>query len=213
MTCTPLYRAAGAALVLLAFSPLWRGPPESHGGEKPDGAARFVKELPPDRAAFFKQLEADERRITVRQANLFHYRFIHTCMTRLPPNLTVQQGGLLATFNAAKGIWLADSIGDPLSWTVFKDLGVFEFWITTAKTKFTLAKCTLEGTDIYVNVIDACGKRTVDEKLPELGGKSVREVFSEIDKAPPTTEETLRDIEKELGKPLQEYKGEAPAEK
>jgi hypothetical protein len=77
-------------------------------------------------------------------------------------------------------------LGWPLHWAVSgEDLVVFKFWISTQRTKQTLAKCKLEGRELFVNVDFVTGNQSVDEKLPELGGRSVREVLKHIEKPGP----------------------------
>jgi hypothetical protein len=56
----------------------------------------FVKELPPEIAAMLKPQAEDQRRISIRDANLFHHHFIDTCMEAMPREVTVGYGGLLA---------------------------------------------------------------------------------------------------------------------
>ena len=51
------------------------------------------------------------------------------------------------------------------------------------QTKETVVKCSIENRDLFVNVLGINGGRGLDEKLPELGGHSVKQLLSllEID--------------------------------
>jgi hypothetical protein len=142
-------------------------------------------------------MDADERHISIREANLFHLHFIDTCMDVMPREVTLHYDGLVATDNG-RHPWRAIShlaIGSPLHWGVGReDFRVFGFWISTQRTKQTLAKCILEGRQLFVNVDFVKNLRSVDEKLSDLGGRSVREVVANVEKP-------LRDPSKEEGVP------------
>jgi hypothetical protein len=131
-----------------------------------------------------KQMQADERRITIRQANLFQYRFVDQCMEGLPEGVTVEYAGVLRTLNAQTGQRVMNQIGDPLRWDIVKDVVVFSLWTSTEPTKQTLAKCSIEGLELFVNVDFVDEKRGIDEKMPELGRRSIREVVSKIAQPP-----------------------------
>jgi len=152
----------------------------------PAEAAKPAKGDCSDEQRLWRQMLADERRFTIRQVNLFYYHFVHRCvMEGLPDDVLCQYIGLLGTeIGWRRGQRVMDSIGLPLSWSVYKDGGVviFEVGITTKPTPKTVAKCCIEGQEMYLNVLHVNKDRDVDEKLPELGGRSVREVLSKMDK-------------------------------
>lgn len=102
----------------------------------------FVEELPPDIRALIEQRQADQRRITIREANLFHRHFIDTCMEVMPQEVTLGYDGLLATDNGRHPLRTFGNVIDlgwPVHWGVGRDLlGVFGLWISTQPTKQTL---------------------------------------------------------------------------
>lgn len=120
------------------------------------------------------------RQITIREANLFHRRFIEVCMKELPRTVTIQYVGLLGTDNGRKKVRIhtdANDVGGSLDWHVQGDLVIFDMRISTMRTKETVAKCEIEGKDIFVNVQFVDGKRGLDDELVELGGRSVKEIL------------------------------------
>jgi hypothetical protein len=178
-----------AVLAVLACSWCGQLPRVASAQERGPQSGGFVAELTPDMVALVKQQEADERRLTIREANLFHRHFIDTCMEVMPTEVTFGYCGLLATDNGRHPLRTYGNvidIGLPLHWGVGRgQLGVFGFWISTQRTKQTLAKCKLEGRELFVNVDFVTGNQSVDAKLPELGGRSVREVLKHIEKPGP----------------------------
>ncbi|MHC4400307.1 MAG: hypothetical protein ACYTG0_11585 [Planctomycetota bacterium] len=214
-------------------------PRVADAGEERRESGRFVEKLPPDMVALMKQREADQRRITIREANLFHRHFIDTCMEVMPRNVTLGYSGILATddgrhparvygieFTMEDVVVIGDESagptanvvpttdpggfvplaetfrqGEPLHWGVGDDdmVGVFRFWISTQHTKQTLAKCKIEGRKLFVNVDLVKHGQSVDAKLPELEGRSVREVLKLIEK--PGPEPGLPDYIKPLPSP------------
>ena len=212
----PVSLMHGAAALLLAL-PLvasWlfaAGPPGSAEPKKPSGGTPAVGDSSPDVAAAFQELRAskspeslpnviavrkqqaaDERCVTIRQANLLHRHFLEEVyepfqswesVGREPelPGTHLRYKGMLRR-TCEGGLRLADDVGDPLEW-MFERLGegVFTITVTTVKTKLTLAKCSIEGQDFYANVLWVFHGHTVDDRLPELGGHSVREVLARIE--------------------------------
>jgi hypothetical protein len=196
-----------AASVLFAGAPA--APPEPKSA---DDEAPIVGELPPDIAAAFKELyavespsrlpnvmalraqqAADERRITIRQANLLHRHFLNEIYEpfrsprAVPGDITggmqVDYGGVLrhSSESDLRIIGSSVDIGNPLEWMVCcNDKAIFQINVTTAKTKFALAKCTIEGQDFYANVIWVLDGKTVDDVV--LGKESVRQILSRIEK-------------------------------
>lgn len=150
----------------------------SSGGFTAD--PRMIKEL--DRLV--SQQQQSMRYITIRDANLFHKRFIDRCMGQLPDEVTIEYVGLLGTDNGRRKTRIVtDDVLGALSWHVQTDLVIFDMWISTMRTKETVVKCSIENRDVFVNVLGIDDGRGLDEKLPELGGHSVTELLSllEID--------------------------------
>ena len=153
-------------------------------GEEAASRSGFVAELTAEEAQLIAQREADSRRITILEANLIHARFIDRCMERLPTGVALEYSGALGTENGGTGLRIIGGVGCPLEWAVHKNVVIFSFWISTRRMKETLAKCSIEGKDIFLNVSFVDEARSVDAKLAELGGRSVREVVSAIEKPP-----------------------------
>jgi hypothetical protein len=142
----------------------------------------FVEKLSPDRERLTKQYEADTRRITIRQISLFHYRFLEA-IDRCAETVSAQYCGILYWGTAHPKQKVEDNLGDVLGWHVFKDgVGIFSLWISTQRTAETVAKCAIEGQVFFVNVTSVSNNRSVDDRMPELGGHSVREVLANIEK-------------------------------
>jgi hypothetical protein len=171
-------------------------------GESSTTKASDLKRVPfgslsPDDIARTKLESEDERRITIRQANLFHYRFIDNCMEPLPDDIILQYQGILTDNGVKQGQRIEGSIGWPLGWQLLTEkdgeIGlVYTFWISTERIKQTIAKCQIEGKVIYVNADSNENNRTLDDKLPELGNRSVREVLLKIEKTHPGSEGTKK---------------------
>ena len=185
--------------------------------------AMVVEGRTADEVALTTLQEADQRRITIREANLFHRQFLNTCMKTIPGILVFEYSGVLATddgrhpprvygttFATEDVVVIGEetagptadvvttrerggfvpltkkhSLGEPLHWTVGKEdmSGVIGVWISTERTKQTLAKCRLEDREFFVNVDFVARGESVDSMLPELGGRSVREVLKPIENA------------------------------
>jgi hypothetical protein len=141
----------------------------------------FVGRPSPEAERLIAQDQADQRRITIRQANLFHARFIETVMDDLPRNVTVRYVGLLATDHGRGSLRAPGGIGIPLGWHVQDETLVrFSFWISTKPTTETITKTMIEGQELFVNVDQVDGNRGVDTPLPELGGLSVRNTLAKL---------------------------------
>ena len=171
-------------VILNAATPLVRG------DEKEKRPAVLVGDLSADEDLIRDQQLSDARRITLRQANVFHFYFIERCMEVLPDEVRCRNGGLLATDRGQRVgqrvvAPMDDAIGAPLQWSVYRNgIGIFSVWISTKRTKQTLAKCAIEGQDIFLNVCFVSHFRNVDAKLPEFGGRSVQEVLRLIEPPP-----------------------------
>ncbi len=174
-------------LILLGASLALDDPRSGYGGKPVTSPSRFGADAPSELAAYSKQRAVDQRQLTIREANLFHRHFIDTCMKAMPIHTTLSYDGLVATDNGRLPLQLVSeeiNVGDPLRWGVGggDGFGLFEFWISTQRTKQTLAKCTLEGRQLFVNVDFVGFGHGIDDKLPALGGQSVREVLANIEK-------------------------------
>lgn len=80
-------------------------------------------------------------------------------------------------------------------------VGIFGFWISTARTNSTVALCDVEGTKLFLNVDFVAGFRSVDDKLPQLGGRTVRETLRLLER--PRAEEGARDAEGPTERPTE----------
>jgi hypothetical protein len=69
-----------------------------------------------------------------------------------------------------------------LEWDVHRGVVIFSLRISTRRTKETLVKCRVDEKDLFVSVPFVDDDRSVDAKLPELGGKSVREVLQFLER-------------------------------
>ncbi len=141
------------------------------------------------------QQQRSMRQITIREANLIHKWFIERCMDELPRAVTVQYVGLLGTDDGRlKTRVVTDDVGGSLGWHVQADLVMFGFWISTMPTKDTVAKCSVETKDIFVNVSFVDGNRGIDAKLQELGGHSVKDILLRIEKGNAKTKPPAQDV-------------------
>lgn len=121
----------------------------------------FVEELSPEVAKLAAQQEKDERTITVRQANLFHARFIETVLEDFSNAVALDYRGLVATDRGAvpaigpytEKLRIVGGIGLPLGWHVsYRDVGVFTFWVSTQPTTETTGETMIEGQKLFINV-------------------------------------------------------------
>jgi hypothetical protein len=139
-----------------------------------------------------RQLVDDQGRVTIRQANLLHRHFLQEVYEPLRRpmaigadlatyGLMLHYEGLLTQVNKSE-LRIPNDVGSPLEWLVARDgRGVFRITVTTVKTKFTLAKCSIEGREFYANVLWVTDFHTVDDKLRELDNQSVRVILARID--------------------------------
>jgi hypothetical protein len=134
----------------------------------------------PEQLRWFEQQESDANRITAHQLNLFHRRFIDKCMSAIPERFEVQYLGLLGTDNGRHRQNIKDHLGLPLHWAVQDHVRLFTVWISTKPTEITVAKCILDDVTVYVNVGFVDEDRSPLEKLPELNGRSVRDILIKI---------------------------------
>ena len=124
--------------------------------------------------------------MTIRQVNLLHRHFLQEVYEpfRVPGDdpfasdvgMHLTYKGKVLTCDYRGSLVDESEEGSPLdrSFARFRSV-IFEISVTTAKTKFTLAKCNIEGQDFYANVVFICDGHTVDDKIPELGNQSVRQ--------------------------------------
>lgn len=126
---------------------------------------------------------AEATKITAFQINRFHQRLIEQCMPLLPKEVELQYLGVVSTNNGRKKTIIKDDFGLPLSWAFQDDIVVFSLWISTAPTHATTARCRLDDSTLYVNVDGIDQNRGVDDKLPELGFRSVRQILSSLEAA------------------------------
>lgn len=155
--------------------------------EKNATRSGFVAQLTPEESQLVNDQMAAAREVSVLQANIIHARFLDRCLEPLPEGVALGYGGMLCREGSRTGQRIVGSFGSPVEWDVHKNIAVFSFWVSTRRTKDTLATCSIEGKDIFVNVSFVDENRSVDAKLPELGGRSVREVVSAIER--PSAEE------------------------
>jgi hypothetical protein len=121
-----------------------------------------------------------ERKISIRQANLFHREFMSRCVDDLPLDVGFWYQGPLFTGSSRTGLRV---LGEPaciLEWVVHRNVVLFSLWISTVRTSQTVSKCKIEGKNIFVNVSFVDEFRSLDEAFPELGGRSIREVVSRL---------------------------------
>ena len=138
----------------------------------------------PDLLALRKQEAEDERHVTVRQANLIHRHFIEEVYEPYwqgddfdLDGVWLHYGGILPRMNAGDPRTPADA-DSPLEWQLMCGRkAVFTIAVTTVKTKFTLAKFTIEGKEFYANVPWVADGRSVYDDLPELGESAQRAVI------------------------------------
>lgn len=154
-----------------------------------------VQAMPPDVSLRIEQKRADEQRITIRQANLFHARFIETVMSELPPKATLLYAGRLRTDDGARyGFRKKASVGNPLGWHVQGEgIVTFSFWISTQRTTDTVVETEVEMQKLFVNVNHVNANRGLDTPLPELGNLTVRQTLAKLNKPWPITLEDLKE--------------------
>lgn len=153
--------------------------------------------------AIEKQMEEDLQRISLRTTELFHRHLVASLRSTLPETITIRNGSALARdHRESKGLEGKYEISGgpiqrqdlPLSnalfWTVNAEVAVFKFWISTVRTNSTAAVCNVDKQTLYLNVDAVYGKNpeadakdAVDEKLEQLGGRTVREVLQIVEEA------------------------------
>lgn len=136
----------------------------------------------PEFEAKLRQMKVDADTISVRQANLLHYKFQTSCMKYLPDNLRFQYLGHMGTDGGRRG----QRFNDPeltlfLDWRIYGALGVFDFRASTKPSKETLARCRVGNRDLFVSCTFVDHNRSVGANLPELGQRSVREVLKHLE--------------------------------
>ncbi len=149
-----------------------------------ESADPFVEKLPPEIERLHAQERADTERITVRQANQFHRRFVDHVLGDLPKGLTFRYGGTLGRPERSGpqlGLLSIGEIGSPLRWDLVSGTRqVLTLWISTQLTAQTVVEITIEKERLFVNVEDIAAGRDPDAPAPELGGCTVREALQKL---------------------------------
>lgn len=147
-----------------------------------------------------KEVSASLDEISVRDLNSFHLAFLSRCLLKLKakqPLCLVYQGIVMdqgsKTIEGTRELSLRiglkgrvhGSIGSPLEWTVFDNNRdeVVTFWVSVRETNDTIAKCTVGGRTMFVN-IDSARERSdvLDAKCEAIGGISIRQFVKLIEK-------------------------------
>jgi hypothetical protein len=148
------------------------------------GKAAFIpaEDVSPEWKALEKLRASDLRRVSVADCSLFHQRFFLRCVERLPDTVYFAYAGTLRRHSARTGqrITPTEGVVDGLSWTVMEKVGVFTFWISTKPNVETLDECQTNNQRFYINIGSISKYAGVDDRLPALGGRSVREVVAFI---------------------------------
>lgn len=180
---TTIWLAAVACVALIAYdasSQDRKAKTTSAFSQPPKGAAQ------PDAKRFANQ-------VTVATLNRFHLALVARMMLNMPPdlNLTVQYQGLVGIDNGRQtGIRLHGSIGSPLEWSVFdENFGVFTIAMSPQRTADTVCTCRMENQIVFVSVSfirdhETVNAKALDEVLPELGKRSVRDVVRLLEGEP-----------------------------
>ncbi len=144
--------------------------------------ARAAEPVPEDESD--RQILADSKRISAWEINEVHRRFVTQCLKGLPYEVTIQYCGAVATDNGRQSQRVEETdtriVGLPLSWYVVRDVVVFQFSVSTAKSAATISQCTIDGRTLYVSVPFVEGNRDVKAPLPALAGKSVHSVLEKM---------------------------------
>jgi hypothetical protein len=184
---------SGITIVLLVAVFLGAEPPADPFGRAPDAPAADpfggLPDAPPAGElggatadpVLMKLMDEEERKITIRQANLFHREFMARCVDDLPLDVGFQYRGPLTVGSSRKGQRVEGEPAGVLEWCVYRNVVLFSFWISTVRTHQTVAKRRIEGTAIFVNISFTDENRSLDEAFPELGGRSVRDVVSRLE--------------------------------
>lgn len=133
----------------------------------------------------------DLGRITLRQITGFHNSLVSLCGSKLPKDVRIRYLGSLAYGRENLKI-LGQEDGLALDWSVEKSVRFFTLWVSTERTNQTLTSRKVECVEFFVNVDFVDEFRSVDEKMPELGGRSVRELLSFLSVAPKQQPPTKR---------------------
>jgi len=125
------------------------------------------------------------RSLTIYEINVFHARFIDECMEglELDEKILLKYHGMLNKRGADREklqvVEPRDFAGS-VCWTVTKDGVLFRFWISLEKQSDTVTDCKIGDRVVYVNVEFVNRLRTVEEKLPELGNRSIKELLGAL---------------------------------
>lgn len=139
-----------------------------------------------ERRAVIRQMRRDLDRISLGTASRFHRRLIRIFERELPKDVDVAyMGPLYVEGSHPSQRILGQGFTLALFWRVQKSVGVFSFWISTARTQATAATCEIDGVKLFLNVQGVGGNRSVNEPLAELGGKSAKEALELLQTPPP----------------------------
>jgi len=144
-----------------------------------------------------EQQSLDE--ITAREVNQLHAAILERILVRElhKQDLSVRYGGIVCRTSLTwkvtlpgtsivkrGGSYIVGDLGSPLAWTFQSADGstVFRMWVSTRKTPQTAGSITLKR-ELFLNVpdVDEKGNR-VDEQMPALGGRSIREILIALNK-------------------------------
>lgn len=172
-------------LLIGATSPAALGGNGPEAGDEP--LAPFSEKYDTvERRASVRQMRRDLDRISLGTASRFHRRLIRTFERELPKDVEVAyMGPLYAEGSHPSQRILGQDFTLALFWRVQKNVGIFSFWISTARTETTVATSEIDGVKLFLNVQGVDGNRSVNEPLEDLGGKSVKQALMLLEPPPP----------------------------
>ncbi len=127
------------------------------------------------------EMPRDIERISIATVSRFHDMVVSKCLAELPGDLNLQNCGPIGTYTYARGQRLE---GDPawncLTWQVNNDLGVFGFKVSLRKTAASVVDLQLDAHRLFVSVDSIQNGKDLDDRLPDLGGLSIRQVLNRL---------------------------------
>ena len=127
--------------------------------------------------------DKDAERITVGQVSHFHMLFIERCLDKLPQDVAFQYAGPLVTEGSRRGQRVHGPPAGILEWNVQHGVVIFSVWISSIRTTHTVVAFPVGETELFTNVSFVDENRSIDEKLPKLGDRSVKEVLLDLVKS------------------------------